>query len=590
MYPVSAAYKAAMNRRVKTRRISGTIGSITFDESNIVVGTLKTDNACSSSTELTLGYVNIGQLSCVFRGIDLTGEWMGKIITISESLLVDEDEDTWESVPIGVYHVVEALHQDTGVYIVAYDVMDYMDKDFIYSASVGTPYDYLMLIEEKCGVEFSQTEEEIRALPNGSLAFGLYEENSISTYRDLLFWIAQAMACFATATRDGKVELRRFGGAPVDSLGPRIRWQGSSISDYTTRYTGVSLTKIEDQSTIYRGAAVDDALTYNLGGNPLLQTGSAQIPLQNILNALLEFAYTPFSVDRAGSPAYDLGDALELPFGDAVKVGCMMSYEYDYHDVYMIDGFGANPELANAKSKTDKEISGLLARSVSDTMQYYTYTNAEELEIRDDYKDIISVRFASAKSTLVTFHAEIKLKSTIEEEDIESVVGNIKYLWNDTEMDYHPAETWIDGEHLLHLMYLIPIQEAATNRLKVRLNCDGGVIEIGRADINAYIAGQGLVATSTWDGWIECEDNITEIEVIALTEVDAYTDELTLNLVAPIVIEITDSIVPVEVDGTPIIAEYQDAAYVNKEPLRFLTWQAVKDYGTWQNIFDDYAW
>lgn len=593
MYPVSAAYMTAIGRPIKTRQIVGRVGSIAFDDSNLVTGTLKIDNRCSKGTELELGSVYIGQLTCVFRGINLTGEWMGKQIVISEKLLIDEEEDSWETVPLGVYHVVEAQHQETGVFIIAYDVMDYLDKPWGITNATGTPWGYLSLIREKCGVDLAQTEQEIQALTNGQMAFALYSENDISTYRDLLFWVAQVMACFATATRDGKIILRQYAetSEAVDSIGSGQRWQGSSFSDYVTRYTGVSLTKVDDQSTVYKGATIDDGLTYNLGSNPLLQTGNPDIALQNILTALGKIAYTPFSVDRSGCPAYDLGDI--LTFTDGIggdRTGCIMAWEYDYHDVYMIDGYGANPELMGAKTKTEKELAGLMSKNTANTMQYYTYQNVDEYEIRDDYAEIISIRFGSSKQTLVVFQAEVYLESEIEDEDIDSVVGHIKYLWNGTELSYKPSETWIDGKHLLHLMYLIPIQEAAINTFKVRLNCDGGVIRIGRADLNAVISGQGLVASTVWDGWIECEDNITEITLASAMEVAAYRDECEIRGITPIVIEIEDSIVPVEITTEPLIIHYKDSVYINKEPLLRLTWGDVKELGTWQNVVDDYGW
>ena len=591
MYPVSAAYMTAIGRPIKTRRILGAVGNILFDDSNLVSGTFKIDNQCSSGSELELGSVYIGQLTCVFNGINLTGEWMGKTIEVEERLLIDEENDTWEAVPLGVYHVVEAQHQETGVYVVAYDVMDYLDKTWIPIATTGTPWDYISLISQKTGVDFAQTSEEIAALPNGNVAFALYPTNDMTTYRDLLFWVAQTMACFATANRQGRIEFRRYGSTAVDTIGGSTRWQGSSFSDYITRYTGVSLTRTEEQSTIYKGAEIDDALTYNLGANPLMQNGSADVPLTNILNALTQIAYTPFSVDRSGCPAYDLGDVLTFPDGiGGNRTGCIMAFEYDYHDVYMIDGYGANPALSGAQSKADKEIAGLMSRANAEQFQYYAYTNAEALTIDDDYVDIINLRFGSTKSTLVTFNAEIKLESEITEQEIESVVGNIKYIWNGVEMDYHPAETWIDGKHLLHLMYLIPIQDAAINTLKVRMNCEGGTGTVGIADLNAYIAGQGLVATSAWDGWIEAEDNITEITIADGLSVAEITEELTTSLVTPIVIEVEDAIVPVEVSGAPIIARYGEIIYINKEPLLMLTWGDVKALGTWQNIVDDYGW
>ncbi|MBR3330653.1 MAG: hypothetical protein IKG25_05475 [Mogibacterium sp.] len=577
MYPVSAAYKTAIGKPIKERRIRGTVGTVGFNDSNIVTGTLKIDNQCSAGTELEIGSVYIGQMACVFRGINLTGEWMGKVITISEDLRVGED--TWESVPLGIFHVVEALHEETGVYVKAYDVMDHLDRPWTLSSAIGKPWDFLELIRQGTGVAFAQTEQQINALPNGLSDFVLYSENDIQTYRDLLFWVAQLTCTFATATRDGKIILRSYSTEAVDEIDGSARWEGSSFSDYETRYTGVSVTKVDDQSTVYMGLPVDDGLTYNLGSNPFLQTGNVNNALNSILTAISAFAYTPFSVDRCGCPAYDLGDVLTFPDGiGGDRTGCMMSYEYDYHDVYMLDGYGANPAIYGAQSKTDKELAGLMSRTNANQLQYYTYTNAKPFEIRDEYKEIISIRFGSTKQTLVTFQAEIALENEIEDQDVDSIINNIKYLLNNVEQEYKPVETWMEGKHLLHLLYLIPIGDAALNTLKVRMNSLGGVTYVLRGNLNAVISGQGLVATDKWDGYIDAEDNIIYVDFgTSGMMAEPITEEAEVALADVIRIDIDESIEEAALDTTPKPMAVDGVVYINKKPIVLLTWGAVKD-------------
>lgn len=586
MYPVSAAYMAAIGRPVKTRRITGTIGNVSFDDSNVVVGTLKVDNRCSEGTELTIGSVYIGQLTCVFKGIDFTGQWMGKIITLSEELLVGED--TWEAVPLGVYHVVEAQHQETGVYVVAYDVMDYLDEPFTLSATSGTPYDLCMLIADACDVTFAQTEEQIRALPNGEQAFVLYPENDITTYRDLLFWVAQSMACFATATRDGKIEFRTYAGDPVDAIGKSTRWEGSSFSDYVTRYTGVSVTRLDSQDVIYKGLPVDDGLTYSLGSNPFMQTMTLDGVLWNILEELAKIAFTPFNVDRSGCPAYDLGDVVTFPDGiGGGRTGCIMAYEYDYHDVYMIDGYGANPALMGAQSKADKEIAGIMSRSNSNEVQFYTFTNGKSITLGENqWKDIINIRFGSMKNSIVTFQAEIKMR--VQTSNI--AVGEVRYIYNDNEISYHPVETWLGGDHLLHLLYFFAVSGGEVNTLRVQMRLDFGTAVIDRASIQAAVSGQGLAASDKWDGWIIAEDNIIYAPFgNEPTGTDAIGEDVDVALKDVIVLEFTEGLSPKRLEAEPTPTSVQSALYINKYPLKDLTWGEVNEY-TWAEIKDGYNW
>lgn len=577
MYDVSQKYINAIREPSRIRRISGYIGSVAFDDENIIGGTLVIDNACSEGMEVKIGSVYVGQLQCVFTGIDLTGEWYGKTITLSEGLLVDEDE--WEYVPLGTFVVEEANHFEDGIHVTAYDGMQKFEKTFPVSQTSGTPYELLTLCCNECGVTLAKTEEEIEALPNGDKAFVLFGENDVETYRDLIHWVTQTMGCFATMTRDGKLDVRMYGGTTVDSIGITERWRGASFSDFVTRYTGVSVVQIDKETTVYKGLEVDDGLTYNLGSNPLLQNIVLDEILGNILLALSNIRYTPFSVDKAGNPAYDLGDQVEFPGGLGRGVtGCIMAYDYTYHAAYTIQGFGSNPALANAKSKTDKQIAGLMSRTNSQETQYYTFTNAGELVIGETDKEIIHIRFGSSKSTTSIFQAEI-LCDVESAPDTDTVIANVKYILNGNELLYKPVETWIDGDHLLHLLYFFPIDSAQINNLSVRMNAEGGTITIPAASIQACIYGQGLAASDKWDGYIEAEDNIVEVGFgTAGQSVDEITGEVTTNLQTPIVLEFSERITEVEFATTPdVVTPFGANVYINKYPLGELTWGQVSE-------------
>ena len=406
------------------------------------------------------------------------------------------------------------------------------------------------------------------------------------------------MGCFATMTRDGKLDIRMYGGTTVDTIGITERFRGASFSDFVTRYTGVSVVQIDKETTVYKGLEVDDGLTYNLGSNPLLQNIVLDEILGNILTALANIQYTPFSVDKAGNPAYDLGDQVEFPGGLGRGVtGCIMAYDYTYHGAYTIQGFGSNPALANAKSKTDKQIAGLMSRTNAQETQYYTFTNAGELVIGETDKEIIHIRFGSSKSTTSIFQAEI-LCDVESAPNEDTVIANVKYILNGNELLYKPVETWIDGDHLLHLLYFFPIDSAQINNLSVRMNAEGGTITIPAASIQACIYGQGLAASDKWDGYIEAEDNIVEVGFgTAGQRVDAITGEVTTNLQTPIVLEFSERITEVEFATTPdIVMPFGADVYINKYPLRELTWGEVKDM-TWEEdgIYDEttlkhYGW
>lgn len=590
MYNVSNAYLTAIQKPAKFRRLTGTIGNVPFSDVNVASESFIINNQCSHDTEVNIGTVFMGELTAVFRGINLTGQWKDKVITPYEGLMLADQ--SFEDVPLGVFRVSEAIHGDNGVAVTAYDDMIKLDKPFGLSTTSGTPYDYLRMICEDCDVTLANTEQQIRALPNGTKAYVLYADNDIETYRDLLSYVAQAVCSFATINRFGQLELRQYGTEAVDTSDKYNRWTGATFSDFETFYTGISVVKIEDQSTRYVGLEPDNGLTYNLGSNPLLQYGNVDNSLQEILQGLQSINYTPFEVTRNCMPAYDLGDVIDFVDGKGDgKTGCLMSYEYKYHAAYTFEGFGSNPALASARSKEDKEIAGLMKKdAVSNKIQIYTYYNIRQLTIRNAWEEIIHVRFGSLIATRVTFQAEIRLDASliVDGDTYNDIIGRIKYIFNGEELDYQPTETWLDGDHLLHLLYFFPIEEAKINTLSVRMKCDNGILTIAPQYIHAAVSGQGLASSSDWDGYIEVEDEFGVIETSATAEIWGITGEITVTGEVPTEIDLEDTIGVIETAQTAIHGFDVDV-YVNKKPLRFLTWGEVKEF-TWAEIEEEYDW
>ena len=600
MYNVSADYITAINKPARFRRLTGTIGSVGFSDVNISNSSFKIEHQCTDDLEVRIGTVYMGILTATFKDINLLGQWKNKVIRPSEGLLIGEN--TFEDVPLGVYTIVEANLQDDGVAVTAYDNMRKLDKKIVFSTTNGTPYDYLSMIQSDCRIVLAQTENEIRALPNGTKAYVLNPENDIETYRDLLAYVAQVTCTFATIDRQGRLELRQYGyyTDPVDTIGASTRFRGSSFSDFETYYTGIELTRIEDDTTIYRSFPEDDGLTYKLGANPLLQSGNVDTSLQEILEALQAIRYTPYEISRSAFPAYDLGDVIEFEDGNGEgKVGCLMSYEYTYHSVYVMKGVGSNPELMDARTKTDKEISGLMrSNSVANQIQFYTYTNAAPYTVQSDYKEIIKIRFGANKDTIATFHAEIKLDAESLSQGVDKVIGNIKYIFNNVELDYKPAETWIEGDHLLHLLYYFPVDGSSLNNLSVRMNTDG-LVSIDRTNIQASISGQGLVATSSWDGYIEIEETIHPV-AFATTPKDvvAFGQEIDTDTIAPHKRTPTEEIGVIRFSTTPRAINFVDGMSVNKHPVKGLKWINVRQTTVggettvhkWSRYKDYYTW
>jgi len=535
MYSVSNAYKVAMAKPVQQGKLSGTIASakgswsVDYTENNIEKGSFSLTNQCSGNDNVEIGTVYTAELDCVFMDVGIERyQWLDAVLTPFHSLRLDDG--TYEAVPLGVYIIKEANWVKNGVEIKAYDNMVKLDKTCNIKTMQGSIFSFLSMAALTCKIELAQTEQEIQALPNGDTDLTLFVENDIETWRDLVSWCAQTTGTFATMNRQGKLELRQYKTEPVDEIGWERRINGAKFSDYATRYTGMSCVNIAEKSTTYYNIIPDDGLTYNLGSNPLLQTGFEDIitaQRRAILDALTIIDYVPFEVSMIGTPAYDLGDIIVFKDGiaDEDQISCITKYDWKYGGDYSITGVGQNPDLASARSKNDKNLTGIMKSGEENKIQYYSFTNADDIKIEDgETHTIINIRFQCTQPTVAIFHAEVLLEAetTVEGITYNDAVGQILYYMNsDLVSDYEPKQVWMDGRHMLHLLYYFNLQSTQINDFDVRLNMTGGSAYIRQMNIKAAIYGQNLYATDKFDGIIKIEESWEEVEPTVISDISA---------------------------------------------------------------------
>lgn len=338
----------------------------------------------------------------------------------------------------------------------------------------------------------------------------------------------------------------------------------SSFSDFITRYTAVSSTNMRTQTSEYYAFEPDDGLTMNLGVNPLLQFGLEETRKQlceNILADLSVISYTPFDSDTIGNPAMDLGDVIFFTGGQADKglLTCITSCYCRIGGKQTLKCVGKNPRLAQAKSKNDKNISGLLNKVEDGKLGIHTFTNASAYSVADTNVKIISIEFASKEENHVQFFGQVIVDvKALEKEQTASARGTIvvpfpagsgttgaedsvtdtentstttevsvevelPVVWledgqtgvyitfelNDEEiLIHHPEETWHSGKHTFSLYY--PIEELVpniTNTFNVYLRMTNGIGNVDIGGCIASISGQAMAAAAAWDGRITVEES-----------------------------------------------------------------------------------
>lgn len=361
MYPVSNAFldavKANNRKYYWTGRITTTAGTVyEFDQDDMVKGSGYITSQCCGSTEIELGTVYAAEM-----GISLFSE-------INRYTLEDAKVElfyhlqvaggSYERIPMGIFEVSEANRKAKCLEIKAYDYMVRFEKAFTSLESIGNAYDFMVLCSTACDVTLAQDRATIEAMPNGTENLSIYSDNDIETYRDVLFYVGQVLGGFFVINRAGELELRKYGNTPVLTVERKHRFT-SSFSDFITRYTAVSSTNLRTQIAEYYALDVGDVLSFS-GGQ-----------------------------------------------ADATKYACITSNSIKIGGRQSIKCVGKNPKLSQAKSKNDKNISGLLAQIEAGKIGIHTFTNASAFSVADVDTKIISIEFATTEANHAQFFGQV---------------------------------------------------------------------------------------------------------------------------------------------------------------------------------------
>ena len=590
MYPVSEAFLQAVQGNTRKYYWTGKITTVagveySFTQEDIVKGSGYITAQCCGNSEIELGAVYAAEMGIsLFLDIDRYTLEDAKVELAYHLRLAD---GSYEAVPMGIFEVSEANRTAHVLELKAYDYMLRFDRDFNGFETIGTAYGMMALCGTACGVELAQSQAEIEALPNGSELLSIYPENDIETYRDVLYFTAQVLGGFFCINREGKLEFRQYGNTPVMEILQKHRFS-SSFSDFVTRYTAVSSTNLRTQTAEYYALEEDDGLTMNLGINPLLQFGLEETRAElcrNILTALAVVNYVPFDSDTIGNPALDLGDVLTFSGGqaDSQQITCVTSFTVKIGGRQSLKCVGKNPRLSQAKSKNDKNISGLLNQIEAGKIGIHTFTNASAYTLGETNVRIISIEFASKEENHAQFFGQVVVDvvaDTVErtanangtivvpfpataadsgtdtnadsteggaaEDSTEvSVDVSLPVTWtedgkvicyvtfelNDAEILLHrPVETWHSGKHILSLYY--PIENVVpniTNTFNVYLRMENGSGTVGIGDCIASISGQAMAAAAAWDGKITIEESAGLFAIGGGLQVKNYADVMAME-------------------------------------------------------------
>ena len=602
MYPVSEAFLQAVQENTRryywTGKITTTKGVVyEFGPEDILKGSGYISSQCCSSTEIELGTVYSAEMGItLLTDIDR--------YTLEDALVelfyhLRLPDGSYEEVPMGIFEVSEANRKIRCLELKAYDFMLRFERNFNGFETVGNAYDFMELCSKACKVELAQSREVIEAMPNGAEILSIYTENDIETYRDVLYYVGQVLGGFFCINREGKLELRKYVNSPVMTVQSKHRFT-SSFSDFITRYTAVSSTNMKTQTAEYYALDPDDGLTMNLGVNPLLQFGVKETREQLCMNILKDLAvvdYVPFDSDTIGNPALDLGDVLQFTGGqaDADRISAITSMTCKIGGKHSLKGVGKNPRLAQAKSKNDKNISGLLNQIETGKIGIHTFTNASAYTVAETDVKIISIEFATSEENHAQFFGQvivdveadaIERKASVKGDVVIPAVavngidgsngedsGNIAQIGNTVEQTvsvelpvvwsedgqalvhftfemndeviliHQPEETWHSGKHTILLYY--PMENVVpniTNIFNVYMRVSGGTCSVDTGNCMASISGQSMGAAAAWDGRIEIEERTGRFALGGGLAVRVFAGEMKMETMELVVRSYSDTV------------------------------------------------
>ena len=525
---------------------------------SLLAGSTTISMQCGETGEVHIGGAYIGEMKTTILHPSFDRTLLkGATVTLTAGV---NTPTGMQNVQLGVWTVSSASWSRTGVELTCYDHMAKFDGGYTGTDKTGTPYQWLTRACQACGLTLGTSERDIQLMPNGLGSYTLTDTTNVKTWRDLVQWVCQLLAGFAYAGADGSITVARYAATPCRTIPGEHRTQDTTLEAYEAAYTGITLTLTTDGMTEYH---TRDPKTDNLGQNPLLQDLGKTVRHDRLLRIIDAIPpSTPGSITIMEPPVHTLGDMLTLTGGYTGTTSVSMlaqRIEYQAGKGTTYTGYGADPALATARSKTDKNVEGLLSQTKADEWNSTPFGVNKTITIGSDRTLVATVSFAvKDKDTIVDVHAQILLDITLPTPADDGttityaptvltcawVLDGVEYT------DFHPTETYaVPGRHVLHL-YLAPKATAnLTHRLDLYMQATGGSCTIQSGWLMGLLEGKGLAGDARWNGRIDIDEttgpfgtNITAFQPRALA------DSAGATIITPAAAGVTDTITPLRLD------------------------------------------
>ena len=485
MYDVSEKFKSAVKSSNRKSTIYGTLTtkagvSYPLNDNNVIKDSLYITNQIVNNSKLTFGAVYAGECGFVINSTIDRYSLFGA--TIALNFLISFEDGTDESLPLGVFIVDTPERIGSKIKLTAVDNMSKFDISVNEDVN-GTWYELLKYISDKCEVGLAQTQEELEALHvNATNQNYTIQQDKIDTYRDALSYLCMVVCANATIDNKGKLKIVQYALSACDSNDRTTRLNNCKFSDYTTRYAGVKARFFANENyATYTSSNPDiDGLTLDLGDIPIVggTVDGKHDTIKAIMETVTQISYVPATLYIASNPAYELGDMITCNdvnnTSDSVNI-YVMEYKYDYRKKETINCYGDNPLLQNIKGKTDKQLSSVESQLSAKEMVIINATNAKEITIGQDFKDIVTLNFSVNSDCrpicLFTIPFSIDVDGYVE----FSLYNGLVAFENATYKGYSEK-----GEHFATFMYLDDVKQNERRSLRLLVKCYADVTSATR--------------------------------------------------------------------------------------------------------------
>lgn len=546
-YPVSELYKEAISNLSRSSYISGTLvlsDNTVIELSNETVsqGSFYVTNQCVNSDAFTYGSVFAAEMGMSIKTeIDrytLSGSYVLPFFSLKLS------DGTYEKIPLGKFYVTEPNRIGRSISLKCYDGMTLLDVG-ITENTTGTAFELLEWTALNCGIELSQTAEEIALLPNSAVLLSV-ESDRVQTYRDLIAYIGSVTCTFAIFDREGKLKLVQFATEVSKTIYGNQR-DASKFSDFQTYFTAISASFIAEG--VYRGytkSIEGQGLVYKVGDVPIIQGTdlSNQSVLDSIFSKLTLVKYTPCDISFSGDPSIDLGDMIMNIDRQGNEILSLVTfYKWTYRGKHQIKSAGANPKIGEVKSKTEKELEAIAGNITMKEIVVYSYTNASTKTIQGgeagskNLKEVAKISFAvnADVTALITTTVCFDL-------NVQGCVEFSMYVDSVYQEGSTVGQHCLEGPSTVSFTNYIPCEKGKTYRVTILARTyalyeenDVPKMVIPKFNVKCVVFGQGIATKVPWDGTLSFTDVLPTIQAIPSNVVYTakFSEEVSTQAMVP---------------------------------------------------------